>query len=732
MRIFSDKNFKRFVISYICVLVIPLAITIYAYSQATNIIERNVIESNTFRLSTFRDTLDNKISLIDRSVLELSFNDRLRRIAHMPLPDYNSPNMYWFNEFFHMFNRFAFNTMLEGDRSFLFLHHNGVVFGRNFFTSDLSDLYGRTARMGNVTGEMFRFGDMSYDEFTYHLFGNRYFSYFMPAIYVTFLGETGLYIPYIFSLPAIAGFDTLTAWGTIVYLLNASELHNLMANSLDEYGGESFILAGDRVIASTGNFQGYLDLDIDRIRGVSVDEIVWEGNSTLAIYITSEYNDLSFLTLLPLDEIHADMILLRNIVVALLLIALPIGLLISIALSYRNTLPINRLVSSNIDLQERLKDQHHSMEMLYINKLLKNDFASVKDLEIGLRHVGLEFGESGYRVIMVRILPSNLLFSDAPHNDWDVYQAFFISRISAQYKVHTLNHNELAIIAAFKPEEAVEAIIGQIQDAFNKQFGFVPLCGIGEEYHSPAEIHYSMQEAVAAADYADTLEQASHIIWYKDITSGDIFELFGKDQEQVLFNLVRQGDGDALSRHLDEIYASARYRGLSSGVKQLYLTHLHTVLMRMSVDTKIEVDFKALENQSSKERKIYFAALKEAYVQLCNQLHKSKKGRKEKLKESILAYISEQYCDSGLSVAMLAAHFNVAENYFSQFFSEQVGEPFSRYLERIRVEHACKLLADVSMSVDQVALKSGYNNTNTFRRAFKRITGTTPSDYVKV
>jgi len=83
-------------------------------------------------------------------------------------------------------------------------------------------------------------------------------------------------------------------------------------------------------------------------------------------------------------------------------------------------------------------------------------------------------------------------------------------------------------------------------------------------------------------------------------------------------------------------------------------------------------------------------------------------------------------------VAILASHFNVAENYFSQFFSEQVGEPFSRYLERIRIEHACKLLEDNSITIDNVALQSGYSNTNTFRRAFKRVTGTTPSGYVKI
>ena len=743
MHIFTNKNFKRFLISYICVFLLPFAITIFSYSHAADIIENNVIEANTFRLSTFRDILDGKISMIDRSVLYLNLDEGLRSIAHLPFADYNSPNMYRFSEFHHTFNRFNFNNAQEGDNSFLFLRHNGAVFGRNFFSSRLSEIYDMPFRRLQLSdyGTLFQFGDMTYEAFSHFLFHRQYHSYFMPAEQVTLVGNTGLYIPYVFSMPAIAGipeYDTERIWGTMVYLLNVDEIYDMMTSPFDEYGGETFILKENLIIASTNGMQGgFLDLDITTSnQGGGVNEIIWEGRDMLAIYMSSNYSQLSFLTLLPLDEIRSDMIMLRNIVAMLFVITFLVGLVISTALSYRNTLPITRLLTSNADLQALLKAQHQSLEMLYVNKLLKNDFADRKDLELGLKHVKIEFGGNGYRVILVRILPNSFIFSNAPLDDWDMYQAFFINLVPSEYKTHTLSHNELAIIADFKPEDNIENIISQIQERFNKQFGFVPLCGIGEEYSIPAEIHYSMQEALAAADYADAhsvnSEQKSHIVWYRDITSGDIFELFGKDQEQMLFNLVRQGDEDALEAHLDSIYTGARYRSLSSGIKQLYLAHLHTVLMRMSADTRIEIDFKSLEKQSKGKHEVYFELLKEAYKQICSQLRKSKKGRKQKLKESILAFIDEHYCDSGLSVAMLAAHFNVAENYFSQFFSEQVGEPFSRYLERIRIEHAAKLLTEVNMTVDQVALKSGYNNTNTFRRAFKRVTGTTPSEYVKV
>jgi len=717
-------------ISYILILSIPLFITIYSYFHATEIIERNVTQANVFNLENFRDTMDNRVAQIDRAVFDLTTNEIFLRILQLPFMSYNSPNMYWFRVARDDFNRFSFSSsMVDEERSFLFIRgNNNVVYGRNFFSSNFQQFY----------SNHFQFGDKTSEEFWDFLFSYRYFSNFMPIVHVNFLNYSGYYIPYIFSLPAttrITGTDTERVWGTMVYLFNAQELLYLMAGSLDAYGGQTFLLYDGKLLASTGTmYEDFAEFNISTPRDIIIEEVVWNGNDTLAIHIPSNYNQLSFLTLLPLDVIRADMNRLRNVVVTLFIIALLVGLSISVALSYRNTLPVTHLLSSNTALQKQLKEQRHSMQALYLNKLLKNDFASVKDLKSSISHVGLAFDQSDYRVILFRILPEGFIASGTHLQDWDVYQAFLQNSIAPEHKVHALNHNELAVIATFKPDDNIEEIINIIQEEFNRQFGFIPTCGVGEEY-SYIEIHYSMQEALAAADYVtdSTSGLNSHIVWYRDITSGDIFEVFGKDQEQMLLNLVRQGDGDALGTHMDGLYTGAPYRGLSAGVKRLYLAHLHTVLMRIGADTKIDINFKLLEMRATEKRDNYFAALKESYVQLCNQLRKAKKGRKQQLKESILAYINAHYCNSGLNVAMLASHFNVAENYFSQFFSEQVGEPFSRYLERVRIEHAVKLLTeDASLTINEAAMKSGYNSTNTFRNAFKRVMGTIPSDYVNV
>ena len=51
------------------------------------------------------------------------------------------------------------------------------------------------------------------------------------------------------------------------------------------------------------------------------------------------------------------------------------------------------------------------------------------------------------------------------------------------------------------------------------------------------------------------------------------------------------------------------------------------------------------------------------------------------------------------------------------------------YLNKTRIEHAKKLLANSDYTVAEVALRSGYNNDQAFNRFFKKFEGITPGMY---
>ena len=59
-----------------------------------------------------------------------------------------------------------------------------------------------------------------------------------------------------------------------------------------------------------------------------------------------------------------------------------------------------------------------------------------------------------------------------------------------------------------------------------------------------------------------------------------------------------------------------------------------------------------------------------------------------------------------------------------------MNENFSSYLERIRMDKACEMLMG-NMQVKEVSEKVGYLSDVSFRRAFKKRMGLSPSDYIK-
>ena len=68
----------------------------------------------------------------------------------------------------------------------------------------------------------------------------------------------------------------------------------------------------------------------------------------------------------------------------------------------------------------------------------------------------------------------------------------------------------------------------------------------------------------------------------------------------------------------------------------------------------------------------------------------------------------------------------------SSIFKEHVGMNISDFIEAVRINFAKSKLMKTKDSIEDIALQSGYNSAHAFRRAFKRNTGSTPSEFRKM
>jgi len=97
--------------------------------------------------------------------------------------------------------------------------------------------------------------------------------------------------------------------------------------------------------------------------------------------------------------------------------------------------------------------------------------------------------------------------------------------------------------------------------------------------------------------------------------------------------------------------------------------------------------------------------------------------------QSALRFIHDRYDDPALGLEAVAAHVHLNSDYLSTSFKEDVGVNLKRVITDVRLWHAKRLLLDTDESIQVVAERVGYSNSNYFAKSFRKETGMTPREF---
>jgi AraC-like DNA-binding protein/DNA-binding NarL/FixJ family response regulator len=96
-----------------------------------------------------------------------------------------------------------------------------------------------------------------------------------------------------------------------------------------------------------------------------------------------------------------------------------------------------------------------------------------------------------------------------------------------------------------------------------------------------------------------------------------------------------------------------------------------------------------------------------------------------------IQYYLEKHFALDVSLASVAAHFEISGSYLSHVFSRQVGVSFVDYLAALRVNHALELMQSTNMKLYEIGERVGYPNPEVFSRVFKKVVGKSPKQYMR-
>ncbi|WP_213806099.1 AraC family transcriptional regulator [Granulicella sp. dw_53] len=96
----------------------------------------------------------------------------------------------------------------------------------------------------------------------------------------------------------------------------------------------------------------------------------------------------------------------------------------------------------------------------------------------------------------------------------------------------------------------------------------------------------------------------------------------------------------------------------------------------------------------------------------------------------VLEYIAESM-EKNISLSQMAGVAGMSPHYFSELFKQSTGRSPHSYVLHQRIELAKQRLRDPRRSIVDAALDAGFQNPSHFARIFRKLVGTTPSNFRK-
>lgn len=102
--------------------------------------------------------------------------------------------------------------------------------------------------------------------------------------------------------------------------------------------------------------------------------------------------------------------------------------------------------------------------------------------------------------------------------------------------------------------------------------------------------------------------------------------------------------------------------------------------------------------------------------------------KNDNLIEKAVKYI-EEYYNEACRLTDVAAYVHLNASYFSVLFKKTVGESFTRFVTRTRMDKAALLLRNTDMKIFEIACAVGFDEPNYFTNVFKQQYQMTPKEY---
>lgn len=468
------------------------------------------------------------------------------------------------------------------------------------------------------------------------------------------------------------------------------------------------------------------------------------GIQMLVTRAYSSENNWTYYLVQPKSAAETGLVAFRYIYVLSILAVIIFGTYSIYYLSRRNMEPIVELGAElevanqeRQELQEVVEKQKPIITDSYIRQLLNGTVSTEEEISYIQEYLRLSDEERTYNVLYaVAYNNSENAGSQAPATilEPEEFETVLLEALQKYFGtplyLYSPAERTYAILLSCRKSENSElvmqtqSIVIRLHDYLLDTYGIWLFAGIGHTTDNLMNVWESYQQATEAVSYTtknyiflpyEIIKKDSNAFYYPPELSTKLIHFItsgNKAQVLELFTLIHQENIEA--------------RSLPINLLQFLMQDIRNTLLKARFALPAGTD-KAIAAQLDDQFNAHlsFKLCEDIALALCALFQSEAKDTD--LSVSIEKYIKRNYKDPSLCLNKISDEFQISESYFSHMFKEKTGVNFSTYLESIRISEAARLIQESDINLSELYLEVGYNNPTTFRRAFKKTYGVSPS-----
>lgn len=757
------KAFHLILISYFIILMLPITMGIILCNRVNEMKQNEIIKNVHERLSSGIEMFVKQTEQLDLLSAQIINSMNIFQIRKMEMPQMGATYM---NDILKVWDKFqSYRYALSDFQDFALILDNEHIYTINSVVFGLEHYHSTYMRY-----QYPQYEEWEYGVFTQNDVGRRLFGY--ERVTQRNHLSKGLVYQYSVGINAVNGKRT----SAIQCLFSEAKLEETFTSVLDLSGTRIHILDKDlKEMVTIGGDEVALKIPMKEFTKSKGDFLLKQDGSTdMLIYQKIGYGNYTIAASIPNIIIQDEMKVTRQWIFSIIGCVLLIEIGLGIYFAWKYSKPINNLIS-NIEALSKTEENSvmrnesvtrknqqkkplklitrvqrmseydylelgminmiHTQEVMkenlearigrerksFLKDLFEHRYYNEEEIENAAQQVNIQLTGKKYCVVSY----FNLTVQQWEQLSMETPYIIAVSCCNPQY---------LSILLGFPIEMdnnnvmlKIESFTNKVNMLFDKLSGCQYPTGVGRIYDKETQIHFSYMQSQYSA-IKDSELRKNGVLFYETIASDIDMLYYPLQTEERLINSVQHGETNQVKEIFEQIrIENLKYRKLSKHMHDILVSNLHATLIKVYSDmiTDDKVTSIISESQNKEDICTTISYLEECFIQICMECKEKDADTKQVFEE----YIEANYSNTQLGIAMAAKDFELSESYFSRYFKEVMGEVFSSYLENVRMKKAKELLKTGQSTVIEISELVGYSNSNTFRRAFRRIVGVSPSEW---